>query len=216
MFATDCHLLPYEPRLFQDVAWAGQRLVSSTNAGTINALGDRLTISGAALADWGVEPGWVVVVNDTPLEITEVLNGTQARVSRVRSNADEPPRRAAPGAGLPVLLHTFRHQIDEAGRMILRSFGLVHSLDAGPDDLTEAHITNAASLRGAAVFGALQAIFDSASTGAPQASMLQRRAEQYSHRFAAALRQVRLGLDLTGDGLPDEVRRLDASRLERS
>ena len=215
MFATDVDLLSYEPRVFHDVVWAGQRLLDAESAGTINTAGDRLTVNGAAFTSWQVEAGWVVIVEDTPLEVLERINDTQVRVSRLRLLPGDPPMAAAPGAGLRVRLHTFRQQRLEAARAILSLLNLAASADAGPGEVDESAITNPGMLRRAEVFGALGLLYNAAAPGDPDGVTWRDKAGTWASRFRAEVRRVRVGLDLAGDGLPTEVRRTDTRRLER-
>ncbi len=215
MFARDVDLLVYEPRLFHNIAWAGQRLLDAESAGTINAAGDRLTVNGASFADWQVEPGWVVIVGDTPLEVIERLSDTQLRVSRPRLVQTEPLIRADAGSGLRVRLHTFRHQRHEAARAILRLLDLAYSADAGPGEADENAITNPASLRRAEVFGALGLIFLAAAPDAPDAETWQNKAHTWCARFRIEMSRVSIGIDLAGEGLPTETRHTNTRCLER-
>ena len=215
MFARDVDLMSYESRLFHEVAWSGQRLLDGAAVGTINTQGDRLTVDGADFDSWQVDAGWVVIVDHTPLEIVERINNTQLRISRVRLLPDDPLMKATPGSALPVRLHTFRHQRQEAARAILTMLNLTHSADAGPDDADESAITNPGTLRRAEVFGALALIYNAAAPGDPDGALWRHKADTWASRFRSEMRRVRVGVDLAGDGAPTEVRRTDTRRLER-
>lgn len=211
-FAADRDLLIIEPTLFRDVAWLGQRLLE----GVADLAGSTMTLTtyDHDLAALDIRPGAVVLANDVPHEITEILGPTDATISRIRADRDDP--LIAPGASPPltVEIHSFRPQLEMIHRQVLRMAGIEPS-DAGADVTTD-NITNPAALRAVESHGALHLIYSAAAALGGDDSPLASRARLHRAIFGIERQRALVELDLDGDGLPDATRRLNAIQFVRA
>lgn len=215
MFASDRDLLVYEPRLFNEVGFAAQRVLDSASGGGLDSNGTTLTVSVARFVDWGVQAGWVAVIADVPAEVVTRFNQTQLYVSKLR---DDPSGGAVPiggsGSGLSVRVATFRPQLAVIHGVILRGLGIEPGI-VGPDGVSETSIRNPAALARAECLGALHMIYSAAAVLAGESSLHWAKAKMYAERFDTERRRVGAEIDTDGDGVADAVRRVNVSRLIR-
>jgi len=212
MFTHDRDLLLFEPNLFGDVAWIGQRLLDST--GTIS--GTTLTVAAPpTLEDMLIDAGHVAVVNQVPYEVIERLSPTEATVSRPRADPEGPVIPPIEVTDEPTSVHTFVPQIALVHSQVLQMIGIPPN-DEELDGPTEQDVTNPGDLTRLESLGALHLIFSAAAALAPETSPLRARAEMYRDRFAAERRRAVARLDLNGDGLPDASRRLNVVQFMRA
>lgn len=211
--ALDRDLLTFEPDLFRDAGWAGQRLVSGT--GTISGTTLSLTAYDVNLEDAGVAGGHVAVVDGVPCEVVGVSTGTTATVSRLRASPADPPITPSPVTGRPVTIATMRPQIAAIERQVLRMLGIEPSATPGPGVLGVASITNPEALRRLTALGTLHLVFAAAAALTPPESPHWVRAELYRARFARERHAVAALIDADGDGVPDSTRRLNVMQLLR-
>lgn len=215
MFATDRDLLALEPRLFHDIAWSAQKLVEAAGA-SINSAGDMLTLAGADFEALGVGAGFVVLAGLTPYEVIERLSATELRISRLRADVHHPLIPAAPGAGLGVLVSTFRPQIGIVHAQLLRALGIEPGAAAVPGVPAEPDITNPRALALTEALGALHLVFASAAALVTFDSPLWTKARLYRERFAAERQRVAALVDLNADGEPDAARRPNVIQFLRA
>ncbi len=218
MFASDRDLLLFEPDLFRDVAFIGQRLVSAT--GTI--AGTTLTISAydVDLAAANIGTGHVVVVDGAPYEVIERLSATTATISRLRAAESDPVIPPTPvSTGKPTTIHTFTPQLLMVEHQVLRMLGIEPSLTpaaiGNPNAVTAASIKNPEGLSRAVCFGALHLIFTAAAALSPPDSPNWTRADLYRNRFQRERHHAAALIDTDGDGIPDATRRLNVLQLTR-
>lgn len=210
---TDRDLLSFEPTLFRDFGWSGQRLLKglATIAGTTLTLSAHDNDLAAAM----IGPGHVIAVDGTPLEIVEVLSPTTAAVSRPRPSPDAPIQPPAPATNQPAAVATFAPQIAAAHNTLLSMLGL-HGSNGAIDLPTEASIANPEALIPAEALMALHLIFSAASTLAGPGSPSAVRAAHYARRAAAQRALTLVHLDLDNDGRPDAVRSLNTIHFART
>lgn len=216
MFATDRDLLVFEPRLFNELGFGAQRVADAAGAGSLDASGSTLTLTGGRFNDWGVSTGWVVLVNDAPLEVVTRFNQTQLYVSRLREDTTQAVIPAAQGAGLNVRVSTFRPQIALIHDMLLRSLGIEPGAAAAPGVLTDSAVTNPRALVRAECLGTLHLLFAASAPIAGESSIAWAKARSYAERFDQERRRLRAEIDTTGDGSPDALRRPNVERLFRA
>lgn len=215
MSALDRDLLIFEPSLFRDVSWTGQRLVRSTSA-SIDASGNILTLPGAGLIARNITAGHIALIDETPFEILQRLDDQTLQISRIRPARTDDPIPTSPGAALTAVITTFAPQLRAAHDIILRSIGI--DPDAEPDapPPTPAHITNPEALTRLQALGALHLIFAAASSIADERAPTNARAMLYLARYRAEHARTIVRLDLDGDGIPDAARRLSTIHLLRN
>jgi len=215
MFALDSDLLMYEPRLFLDVVWVGQRIAAETGtvvSGVVVALG-------ASFTTIGVKPGHVVNYKDASYEVVQNLGPTQLGISVPRASGDDPVVLAPDSATTTFKIYTFRHQILLVHDQILRMLGIEPELEAqaGEALVTETSIVNPSALRRLEALGTLHLIFSAASASGVggDASSFGERAEMYRQRYADERGRVSVLIDTDGDGKPDATRRPSVMRFVR-
>ncbi len=213
MFATDRDLLAYEPNLFRDVSWLGQRLF----AGTCNLIGTTLTAAAADFAALGVEAGHVVVVDGASFEVLARTGATTLTVSRLRGSHDGAAIPPLPGTSRPLMVTTFAPQIGLAHRQALAMLDLrAAATSAEPDALTEAMVMNPGELRAWVALAALHLVYAALGAAAGKSDAAEpERAEMYRRRAAAERARAVARLDTDGDGVADTVRRPSVLTLVR-
>ncbi len=216
MFASDRDLLVLEPRLFHDVGWSAQTLVNSASAGSINAAGTTLTVTGVDFVALGVEAGFVALVAGSPFEVLARLSATQLSVSRPRAHPDDAPIPGVAGSGLAVLVQSFRPQVGIVHGQVLRALGLAQGDEPGDASRpTEAQVTNPQDLALVEALGALHLVFASAAALVSDNSLQWVKAQMYRQRFAEERARVAAEIDLNNDGAPDAVRRMSVLQMVR-
>lgn len=210
-FATDRDLLAFEPNLFRDISWAGQRRINVTDAAIA---GTTLTSASADFTSADINAGHVALVSLISLEIIARLSATQLTVSLVRDDPTAPalPPPALTGAALSIT--TFGPQIASIHDQLLRALGIEPTdPNASPGP---ANITNPAAIARLEAIGALHLIFTGAAALAPDQDRLALKAQMYRDRFAALRGRLAVGVDLDGDGLPEATRRLNTIQFVRA
>ena len=212
--ALDRDLLIFEPDLFRDVGWLGQRLVS----GTCNISGTTLTLTAhdVDLGAAGVTTGHVAVVDGTPYEVIARLSATTAAVSRLRASDADPAIPPSPATGKPVTIATLRPQIAMVELQVMRMLGIEPTAAAEPGVLFQTNITNPKALVRVVSLGALHLIFSAAAALSPEGSPNWVRADLYRNRFADERQRTAAQIDTDGDGLPDATRRLNTLQFTRA
>lgn len=209
MFASDRDLLIFEPNLFRDVGWLGQRLLKGT--GSIS--GTTLTISAfdVGFDAAGIAAGHIVTVDGVAYEVLARLSASQATISRLRAMADDPALPPSAVTGKETFIVSFAPQLAQVHGQVIRMLGIEPQdpvLPGVPGTPTEASITNPEALRTVEALGALFLIYAAASALAGSAGDSSERAEWYRRRFMQERERIAVRLDVDGDGLPDATRRL--------
>ena len=212
-FASDRDLLVYEPNLFRDVGWLGQRLVNGT--GSIS--GSTLTMSSQDVAfdAAGVTAGHVVVVAGTAYEVMTRVSGTALTISRLRddtSSAGLPPSAATSQAAM---VPTFIPQIAVAHRQVLRMLSIEPQDPVQADVPGQSAITNPGALTRLVCFGTLAIVWDAAGIVGGPASDAGQRAGMYRARFLEERRRVGVRIDEDGDGVVDATRSVGTFTIVR-
>ncbi|MCA9274159.1 MAG: hypothetical protein KDA31_14070 [Phycisphaerales bacterium] len=215
MFASDRDLLMYEPRLFLDTVWVGQRQVSASGI----VVSGVLVVSGVTFMTIGIGAGQVVTYKDAAYEVVQVLGETQLGLSLPRASADDPVILAPDSASTTVQIYTFRHQLLIVHEQILRMIGIEPDVEAEPGEsiVSESSIINPTALRRLEALGALHLIYAAASVAGPlgEGSVYADKAAMYRERFAAERERVNVLIDTDGDGRADAARRPTVMHLVR-
>lgn len=219
MIATDRDLLLFEPRVFNELASAAHRVFDAPGAGSFDAAGTTLTVTGAKFTDWNIGPGWVVLVSDGPLEVLSRWNQTALYVSKLRESSTAAVVAGGTGANLPVRVATFRPQLEATHEAILRALGIEPTQAAGPPGagiITEANITNPRALLRAECLGTLAMLYSAAAVAGDANNIHWAKAGAYADRYAEERRRLAVQIDTNADGKPDAVRRISPSWLTRA
>lgn len=216
MFITDRDLLAYEPSLFRDALWVGQRLL--VDAGTI--AGNILTVTAPTLTGAGIAAGHVAIIDGRPLEVIERLTSTTLRLSPVRARTTDAVI-AIPDQGVNLVeVWTLAPQIQLAHAQILRLLGLSEAraaaLAAGQTPIDESRITNPEDLQRLEALMTLHSVYASlASMRGPDDPFIL-RAELYRRRVSEERQRTVAFIDTDFDGIPDVARRLNTFTLHRA
>lgn len=214
MFATDRDLLVYEPRLFLEVAWLGQRLLRAT--GPISSGG--ATLLGQNLAEAGVGVGSVASFGEASYEVISLPTSNRMELSRVRAATGDPQVPPVDVASTLIEVVTFRPQMGVVHGQILRMLGLEPE-DPGASALTESAVVNPGALTRLESLGTLHLVFSAAAASSASVSVggswAVQRSVMYRERFAAERARVSVLIDTTGDGEPDATRRPGVGHLVR-
>lgn len=212
MFATDRDLLQHEPRLFNDVRWAGQTLLEA--GGTLTADGLSVAAPGLDPGARGIAEGCVALLDGLAVEVTDAKSPGALGVSLLRARRGDAAIGVSGGPrAVGVVVATFRPQIALVHDRILRALGLATPEEAG--SLGAEAVTNPGALVRVAALGALHAIYASASALVESGSPIWAKAQMYRERFIEERRRVRVDIDLDGDGRPDATRTISAMRFVR-
>lgn len=215
MFARDRDLLVFEPRLFHDVSWSAQRLVSASG-GSIDAAGTTLTLSSADFDALLIDEGHVALAGGAPYEVTARQSATALSISRPRASAADPVLPASAASNLQVDITTFAPQLRLVHDQLLRTIGIEPGAAPEPNLVTESSITNPSALVRAEALGALHLIYASAAALVGDDQPLWTKAQLYRNRFTLARREVVAQIDLDGDGAPDATRRANVIQFARA
>lgn len=194
MFARDIDLIVIEPTLFRDIIWPSQTLARTQGVVEEGVL----TVMDADLAALGVEGGHVVMLGETPAEVVKRVDDRRLVVSRPRVRGGE-VIDAGKYKGA-VRIATFVPQIDVVHRRLLRWAGIEE----------ERRVVDAGVAAHAEALGAL-ALIHFANEPAPSA-----RGVQYQRRFEIECERLVLGLDLDGDGVAEQSRRVSGGPMYRA
>lgn len=218
MFANDRDLLVYEPGLFDDVAWIGQRLVDGLE---VALSGDGLTLlrGSGSWVDDGVGVGSVVVLEGLgAVEVVSVVSAVSLGVSRLRAGAASPaiPVRVGGWTG-GARVSTFSPQLAATHGLILNGLGVVEgeAPEGGDGRVYASQILNGGDLVRAECLGALHLVYSAASSLVGEASVSWTKALMYRDRFGEERQRVAVEIDTDGDGAADVHRRVNALRLVR-
>lgn len=211
MFASDRDLLVYEPRLFEEVAFASQTVLAS-GACEIASDGVTLEVASVDLAALGVDAGWVAVVDGVAVEVIARESATTLTISRLRASVGDAPMPLVAGKGLGIRIATFRPQIAVVHDQVLVSLGVGASAGMG---LEASSILNAGALKRVESFGALYLVFSGAAALVGYDSVLWQKAQMYLARYGSERVRVSALVDTDGDGVADATRRMNVMQLVR-
>jgi hypothetical protein len=211
-FCDDIDLLPWEPAIFLQTAFAHQTLIKQASA---TLTGTALVASDAVLGV--LLPGMVLNVATADdslsqlLEVVSVADTTHSVLSALRGRNGEAAIPPLTGGSVKITLVTFRPQIAAVGDQLLALLGI--SSDRATDPAPES--TGLAGFRLAAVFGTLAAVYRTLADTADATSLTLAKKTFYDNLFGAARRAISGTVDADADGTPETLRRADAPLLQR-
>lgn len=199
---NDTDLLLIEPSLFTDASVAAITVDENDDATITDT---SLSSAGSDFYESSVTAGQVIVVNGEPLEIVSMQSKSQLEVSgrRLPEGVPVPP---GDGTGLSFVVRTFMRHVEDAELWLARALGLDAADPATP--LTSADVINYDELADLVSYRVIATAFAQSAAAAPSDASLRDRAELYD-RMASEVKQLVTALiDLDGDGVADERRRL--------
>lgn len=213
-FCQDRDLLSIEPLAYLSGAWQHQALATG-NAGT--QLGTTFTDTGADFVSNALAPGMVLVTWTTipaeglAWEIVSVDSATQLQVSVLRSSVDGPAIAPPAGTDLSWQVLSYASQIGDVSAALAEM--LRHACEASP--IAQADFVDSAQLRLCCATGVLERIFSARAENARPYDACWIKAEYFRTAWQQARAQLRLAVDLDGDGQAEETRSLGHCRLRR-
>lgn len=208
MFAKDRDLYVLEPGLHKDVAWLGQKRISTIGS----VVGTTLTINTQSFVDAQVEAGAVVIFDGIVIEVVSVLSATQAAVSMMRGDVGS---AAIPGVEANTRgTAVFDYSAQRA--MVHRQVLVMLGLDPDSEGFDESVVTNPGALVRLEALGTLHLIYASAGAPGRAGEKFNQRAQMYKDRFMNERERVVATIDLDGDGIADVSRRPNVMVLNRA
>jgi hypothetical protein len=206
MFSTDADLLAYEPGVFGEVVFAGQRTVRVVDG----------VVSGATIAS---ETGGldVLVPGDVLLVIASASERVAAGVAAVVDGNEVELTGEVVGLsrsdGLVVEGRTFEPQRAVVHEELMRSLGI--DVDDPSEEMDEMSVVSAGVVKRLEVLGTLAMVYGSAAALGGENAGVEEKASAWKRRFGEALVGARVLMDADGDGRADTVRTPGIGRLVR-
>ncbi len=207
MFAKDRDLYVLEPGLHKDVAWLGQRRISTVGSLT----GTALTITSGSFVDAQVSAGHVVIFDGMVLEVVSVEGDTQATVSMMRSDVSSGAVPGVSASNRVTIVYDYSPQRAMVHRQVMTMLGF----DVDEDGFDASVVTNPGALVRLEALGALHLIYAGAGAPGRSGEKFAQRAQMYRERFARERERVVAMVDLDGDGVAESKRRANALVLTR-
>ena len=199
-FADDIDLLPWEPSVFLETAFAHQALLKDS-PGTLTGTG--LVMNSAVLAD--ILPAMVGAVTLADgsltqlLEFTAIADTTHATVSALRGRAAESALPPLMGSAVKVTIITFRPQIAAIGDQLLALVGVASDRTTTPAPAS----TDLTGFRTATIFGTLAALFRTLAEAAPPTNVTLAKKAFYDSLAQSSRRVISATVDQDHDGTPE-------------
>ncbi len=205
-FSVDRDLLSYEPNVFVDLPFAGQRKVSvedgvlsgatvTSVAGGFGAIaaGDVVVLGGnvSEMAGYGVS----AVTDDNTLVLDGVVVGLSSN------------------SGLKVISSSFGRQGEVVHDELMRAIGI--DVDDSEEELDDKAVVSNGVMRQLEVFGILASVYGAAISLVGENEAVREKGLLYQKRYEDGLNGARVMIDLDGDGQADVVRRSGVGKLVR-
>jgi hypothetical protein len=213
MFAADRDLLVFEPSVFADLAFLGQRL--STGTAEVSEFALATFTPDVAFDAAGINTGYVIVVNAAPCEILTRIGPLELTISRLRAHRDDPPIPPVPDSAATYSVVSFRPQLRAVHESLLRALGIEPDGPPLPRAPSPADITNPHAFRRVEALGALALIYNAAGALRPDDDPLNQRARRYAAWFEHERERLTAFIDTNGDGLPDTTRKISGGAMVR-
>jgi len=213
-FCQDRDLLGIEPAVFLSSGRGGSKLIVGTNG---QLSGTTFTSSGSNFSSAGVKPGMVLTVYTTipaegrAYEIISIDTAAQLTVSVLRPSVEGVAIAPPSGTALQFIVLTYAAQIGRVSDAL--SEKLRAMVEASP--IASADFADSAQLRQAAAYGTLAAVLVAQAENASAEDANWGKAEHYRAEFARLQTQLRLAIDVDGDGLAEQTRTLGNVTLRR-
>jgi hypothetical protein len=216
-FSKDIDILRYEPNLFGDLYFAGQKVSSGSGA---SVSGSNLNASDANFIGSQIAPGMVVYLGsedgtiDDVYEIVSINSGTQLGISVLRVDNQPEIIPVQNSNNLNFRICTYRVQSNELFSQLAQYFGLRPAIADGQysvDDILDSTI-----LRQVSVYGVLSNIYAALAGKANDGNEnFWAKSNHYKQLYEKALQRCRISIDLGDDGVADSIRSGASVRLLR-
>lgn len=213
MFAADRDLLIFEPSVFSDLAFLGQRL--SAGSGEVSEFTLSTFTPDVPFDAAGIDTGFVAVINAAPHEVIARTGPLELSISRLRARREDPPIPPIPDSAAAYTVVSFRPQIRAAHESLLRAIGIEPDAPNLPRTPSPADITNPSAFRRVEALGALALIYNAAGAMRPDDDPLNQRARRYTAWFNLERERLTVLIDTNGDGLPDAIRKVSGGAMSR-
>lgn len=202
IYCTDIDLLKWEPNLFRDVSFAGQKLL----AGTGTLAGTSFALSTGSFLSSHVAEGMVIVLDGTVKGSYPIVRVEDVMLLTLTVLYDGIlPSPAGQADAVPFSIHTFSPQAQLVSAML--------DFAAGVDE--KGAILNPAVLRRACILGTLQLIYNALAASGQETTRNSARADLYQRLYRRAVNEARVEVDPDGLGQRKVVRALNVRRFER-
>lgn len=205
-FSTDIDLLSYEPNLFHDLPFAGQRRML-VNDGVTD--GNELSSES--------EPFGVLSEGDVVIVQSSVSDRGSWGVESVVSDGiillEYAPVGLKQENELIVECRTFEPQANMVHAELMSAIGI--DVDDPDETLDESSVISLTLMKRLEVLGVLAKAYAGAISLVGQNDIVVMKAERYQRAFGEALSGARVLVDVNGDGYADEWRSPGVARLVR-
>lgn len=214
-FCSDVDLLKWEPALFYEADRPSQ-VLSQGSDGVKN--GVTFSSATATFNDSGVAAGHVVHLRDSGgavegcYEIVSVDSQTQLTLSVVRAQSDGAAIALPTGEQPNYVVTSYDPQIEEASDMLLRRFGIK---EEGSESVSVEDIMDVRALRLVCVYSVLAMLYSGMAEWGDGTTDFWTKAHHYQAMFQLVRNRVRLEIDTDQDGIAEQIRDGNTTRLQR-
>jgi len=214
-FCQDRDLLCIEPVIFIGGGFASQQLIGGIGASIAEG---KLHWQEGDFASAGVKPGMAVNIWQTSpcegnaYEILSVDSASELTIPVLRAGSSGPAVAPADCEGASFHVRTFEPQIQAASAVLAEKLRLLGEATG----VAAAGFADSAQLRTAAAYGALERIFTARSENASSGEANWIKAQHYREIFRQQQVQLRLAVDVDGDGVAEQTRTLGNVQLRRA
>ncbi|MBN1941813.1 MAG: hypothetical protein JW849_00805 [Phycisphaerae bacterium] len=213
-FCQDRDLLCIEPIVYLSGGAGGQSLAAGADGAIA---GTTFTSAGSDFVSAGVQAGMVLCTYDTipaegrAWEILAVDSATTLSISVLRAEVDGPAVAPPAGTGLSFHVRSFGPQMRGVSATLAEKLRQIAEV-AG---VASADFADSAQLRATTAHGALAGIFLARADNARPHDANWIKAEFHRAEFLRLQDQLRLAVDLDGDGVAEQTRTLGNVYLKR-
>ena len=205
-FSNDADLLAYEPNVFVDLPFAGQRPLRVTDAAVSGMTVTSATGGFNDLAAGDVAVVWSSESDKTTHAVASVSDDNTLTLATA-------PVGLAATSGLSFEVRTFEPQAAEVHDELLRALGI--DTDDEEAELDESSVLSVGLMRRLEVLGTLAGVYMAAPALVGDNRTVDAKAERYGQRFVRAMGGARVLIDVDGDGRADVWRSPGVGNLQR-
>lgn len=213
-FCQDRDILGIEPVIFIGGGFPSQQISSGSNG---VMAGTTFTSGGSDFAADGIAAGMVLCTHTgapaegNACEIISVGSQTSMAVSMLRADTDATATPPSAGTGLSFFVRTFLPQIRDVSDTLAEKLRQISESQG----IAQADFADSRQLRITAAYGVLASVFVARAENATSADANWIKAEHYRREFARSQNQLRLAIDIDGDGTAESTRTLGNVTLRR-